>query len=232
MESLRATDGRRVTFTYEDGFLHEARSALGARRYTWENGLIIQVISASGIVEAENTYDSAGRVATPKTPAGRKVRFAYLPGRVTSTCDEDGTMSDTWVSDEYGRLVKVVDSQGGRQSMVFDRYENMIQKTSRAGQTDSTFYNERGLVYRHVNSLAGELTYGWDNKDRMTGVVAPNGGAYTLTYVGDPRRIETVTDPRGGVTRMRWEGDLLREVRDSAGVSLYFSYNDAGLYGD
>lgn len=228
VSQISATDGRTVEYSYDAGALVSAKSGLGTRRYEWVDGRIATVTSATGVVEVRNTYDAEGRVTSQTTPQGREIRFSYLPGRVTSTSDRDGTRADTWVSDVFGRLVRAVDSAGETQTMVYDKYGNVIARTSRSGATQTTLYTKRGLVSRHVNELGGEITYGWDDLDRLTTTVDPNGGVYSFAYVGDTRKLETVTDPRGGVTRNRWEGDLLREVIDPAGVSLTFTYDDNG----
>ena len=50
------------------------------------------------VVEVDNDYDKDGRVTFQRTPFGRDIRFAYLPGRVTSVSDRGGQRTATWVA--------------------------------------------------------------------------------------------------------------------------------------
>ncbi|WP_460822468.1 DUF6531 domain-containing protein, partial [Nocardioides ungokensis] len=85
----RASDGREVTYAYDDaGRLTGATGPLGTRSYHWNDaGLVTAVIDADGVVEVENTYDQHARVTTQRSPFGRTTRYAYLPGRVTVVSD-------------------------------------------------------------------------------------------------------------------------------------------------
>ena len=63
------------------GRLTRVATELGTRTYRWnEQGLIEAVVSAAGVLEAENTYDEHGRVVLQTSQHGRRTRFAYLPG--------------------------------------------------------------------------------------------------------------------------------------------------------
>ena len=101
-------DGRRVEYAYADGVLVTA----GDRRYEVDDqGRVVAVTDADGVVEAANTYDSAGRVVEQVSRFGRRTRFAYLPGRVTVTIgDEEDSPANTYVHDGQGRLL----ARGGR----------------------------------------------------------------------------------------------------------------------
>ena len=63
----RASDGREVTYSYDDaGRLIGATGPLGTRTYRWNDaGLVAAVIDADGVVEVDNTYDDAPPGAAP-----------------------------------------------------------------------------------------------------------------------------------------------------------------------
>lgn len=65
-----ASDGRRVRYRYDPaGRVVAATGPLGTRTYRWgEDGRMSAVIDADGVVEAENAYDSAGRVVRQRSP--------------------------------------------------------------------------------------------------------------------------------------------------------------------
>ncbi|MBD7996263.1 type IV secretion protein Rhs [Arthrobacter sp. Sa2CUA1] len=228
---VRASDGRRVEYGYDDaGRLVTVTTETGTRTYRWnEQGLIDAVYSAAGVLEAENTYDEQGRVVLQLTQHGRRTRFAYLPGRVTVVSDEDGTRSNSWIADAKGRLVGVLDSHDQRQSMAYDAHGNLVSFTERDGSVTVHAYDERGRKTRTVTAEGADLTYGWDEQDRITTLVTESGSVVTYEYADELSRDPAVIlDPLGGRTELTWRDGLLIRVVDPAGVSVGFEYDAYG----
>ncbi|HET8970779.1 MAG TPA: hypothetical protein VFN19_06960, partial [Candidatus Nanopelagicales bacterium] len=236
---LTSSDGRTVTFGYDDrGRLTGATGPLGTRSYRWaefgqqtgfgQQSLVAAVVDADGVVEAENGYDERRRVVWQRSPFGRTTRFVYLPGRVTVVSDADGTRSNTWIADDRGRLVGVVDADERRQSTSYDRHGNPVLLTERDGSTTVHEYDARGRRVRTVTPSGADLTWGYDELDRVTTVVTESGAVTELGYEGGQRNPSAVTDPEGGVTRLRWESGLLRQVVDPTGVEIGYDYDERG----
>lgn len=229
--STHASDGRRVEYFYNDlRRLISVTDAVGTRTYRWNDaGLIAQVVSASGVIEAENFYDAQGRVTRQLTPYGRSVRFAYLRGRVTSVSTDDGTGANTWVADRKGRVVGIIDADGKRQSMAYDPHGNIVSVTDRDGQVTVHTYDDRGRKTRTVTPEGADLTYGYDVFDRVTTVVTASGGVVEYGYANDmDRNPSVVVDPEGGRTELLWENGLLVRVVDPEGVILTLEYDSFG----
>ena len=232
--SARSSDGRTVEYTYDSregggGRLIAATGPGGTRFYRWdEQDLVVAVVDADGVVEAENVYDEHARIVQQRSPLGRVSRFVYLPGRVTAVSDEDGSRSNTWIADEHGRLVGVVDSEERRQSMSYDAAGNLVMVTERDGSTTVNEYDERGRRVRTVTPTGAELTWGYDDLDRVTMLVSEAGAVTEFGYEGEERNPATILDPEGGLTRLRWEDGLLREVVDPVGVVVRFDYDEYG----
>ncbi|TCL86405.1 RHS repeat-associated protein [Curtobacterium sp. PhB142] len=227
---LRASDGRRVEYGYDDrGRLVSATDAVGNRIYGWnDDDLITTVTSAAGVVEVDNTYDDQRRVVEQVSPHGRTVRFAYLPGRVTVVSDHDGSRSNSYIADAKGRLVGVIDSDDRRQSMSYDRHGNLVSATERDGSVTVHAYDDRGRKTRTVTPSGGDLTYGYDEQDRVTTVVTEAGAVVTYEYVGDDRDPSVITDPVGGRTELTWRDGALTHVVDPTGVVLTFDHDAFG----
>lgn len=228
---LAASDGRRVEFSYDSATrLTGVTTAVGTRTYRWnEQGLIDQVTSAAGVVECVNTYDVNGRVIEQLTQFGRRVRFAYLPGRVTGISDLDGTNANTWVADQKGRLVGVIDTENHRQSMAYDAHGNLVSITERDKSVTVHGYDARGRKTRTVTPLGGDITYEYDDQDRVTTVVAESGGHITYQYAApSDRNPSIITDPEGGVSTLTWDGSLLVKVVDPEGVAVTLTYDGFG----
>ncbi|UWX97481.1 DUF6531 domain-containing protein [Arthrobacter zhaoxinii] len=227
---VRSSDGRRVEYGYDDGRLASVSTGTGTRRYRWnDQGLIDAVYDEAGVLEAENTYDEQGRVIRQVTQHGRRIRFAYLPGRVTVVSDEDGTKSNSWIADRKGRLVGVLDSHDQRQSLAYDGHGNLVSSTERDGSVTVHAYDERGRRIRTVTPEGADLTYGWDGQDRITTVVTESGSVVTYEYAdGISRNPSAIVDPLGGRTEMEWQDGLLICVTDPTGVTVTFDYDSFG----
>jgi RHS repeat-associated protein len=228
---VRASDGRRVGYTYDAaGQLTGVVTELGTRTYRWnEQGLIEAVFSCAGVLEAENTYDEHGRVVLQVTQHGRRTRFAYLPGRVTVVSDEDGTRSNSWIADAKGRLVGVLDSHDHRQSMAYDGHGNLVSFTERDGNVTVHGYDARGRRTRTVTPEGADLTYGWDDHDRIDTLVTETGSVVSFEYADEVTRDPSVIlDALGGRTELVWQNGQLARVLDPAGVTVSFDYDDFG----
>jgi RHS repeat-associated protein len=228
---VRASDGRRVEYGYDTaGRLTSVGTELGTRTYRWnDDGLIDAVVSAAGVLEAENTYDEHGRVSLQVTQHGRRTRFAYLPGRVTVVSDEDGTRSNSWIADAKGRLVGVLDSQDQRQSMAYDANGNLVSFTERDGAVTVHAYDGRGRKTRTVTEEGADLSYGWDAQDRIITLITESGSIVSYEYADKVSRDPSmILDPLGGRTLLEWRNGLLKRVTDPAGVSVGFEYDGFG----
>ena len=224
-----SADGRTVTYAYDtDGQLLSAAGPAGTRTYRWADGLITAVVDADGVVEVENVYDADGRVTSQRSPFGRTTRYVYLPGRTTVVSDEDGTRSNTWLHDDRGRLIGVVDAGEQRQSTSYDRWGNRVLLTERDGATTVHEYDARGRRVRTVTPSGADVTYGYDDLGRVTTVVTEQGAVTTYTYEGEQRNPSTVVDPEGGLSRLAWAGGLLNEIVDPTDVVVRFTYDTHG----
>lgn len=232
---LRASDGRTVAYAYDDqGRLVAAASGLGTRRYGWnEGGLIQTVTGADGVVEAENVYDDQGRVTQQRTAHGRLTRLAYLAGRVTVVSDQDGTRSNTWIADERGRLVGVVDADEQRQSMAYDKHGNLVMVTERDEALTVNEYDDRGRVVRRVLPTGAELSWTWDEQDRVATVSVSGDSVEDVSttsfrYLGSERQPSVILDAEGGLSEMTWDNGLMTKIIDPTGVVVRFAYDAHG----
>lgn len=229
--SAHSSDGRSVEYEYDDQFrLRSVTSEAGTRRYQWNRaGLVVQVTATTGVIECENTYDDARRVTKQITEFGREVRFAYLPGRVTAVSDADGDNSNTWIADRQGRLVAVVDTDERRQSMSYDAHGNLVSVTERDGCITNHFYDQRGRRVRTVRPEGADIRNTFDDFDRVIEIRTGELAATRFDYAETADRFPSlVIDPLGGITRLSWKLGLLTEVKDPAGVTTFFNYDEHG----
>ncbi|GAA3590321.1 hypothetical protein GCM10022198_12770 [Klugiella xanthotipulae] len=228
---VTASDGRRTEYLYDDARrLVGVQDRVGTRRYRWNDAsLIDRVVSAAGVVECENGYDAQGRVIEQLTPYGRRVRFAYLRGRVTSVSDLDGSNANTWIADQKGRVVGIIDAEANRQSMAYDAHGNLVSVTERDGQVTVHAYDVRGRKIRTVTPEGADFTYAYDDFDRVTSVVTASGGLVAYEYANEQDRGPCViVDPEGGKSLLEWQNGNLMRVTDPVGVTIACEYDACG----
>jgi YD repeat-containing protein len=224
------SDGRRVFYRYDDeGNLVAAERSGRTRRYgVDDDGRVRSVTDADGVVEVVNAYDAEGRVTEQLSPFGRTTRFSYLPGRVTVTGSEDDDgQANVFVHDDAGRVLAIVDGDGHRMGFNYDEWGNPVVVTERGGAVTIQEWDERARLVRRVLPSGAELTFGYDEVDRVVRVCACTAET-TLRYAGEERSPVEIVDPEGGVSRMTVEGGLVREVIDPDGVRLRFEFDAGG----
>ncbi|WP_353955719.1 DUF6531 domain-containing protein, partial [uncultured Cutibacterium sp.] len=224
-----ASDGRSVSYAYDSqGRLVEVTRPDGVHHYQWDGWLLSQVIDASGVAQCVNTFDALGRIRTQRDATGHLTRFTYLPGGVTVADDGQGHHSNTWISDARGRTVGIIDADGQRTSMRYDRYGNLVGATDRAGKVIRHTYNERGHRTRTTLPTGGVIDYGWDEADRLTTISTAGTLRVRLDYDGTQLTPVRLADPQGTTVTMSWDRGLLRHLADATGASISVDYDEYG----
>ena len=228
--ALECSDGRTVTYDYDAADqLVRADGGAGPRSYeVAENGRVLSVSDADGVVEVANAYDDEGRVVRQLSPFGRHTLIGYLPGRVTVTSDENDGPTNIYIHDDDGRLLSVIDGDDRRVTIQYDQFGNQSAFCDRKGALTVQEWDERGNLLRRVLPTGAEFTFTHDDADRVLEVRASTGAVMRHRYEADERSPVEVIDAEGGVTKLRVENGLVREIVDPDGVTLRFEFDDAG----
>ncbi|WP_433254454.1 polymorphic toxin-type HINT domain-containing protein [Streptosporangium sp. CA-135522] len=192
--------GRSATSTYTDG----TEPAIGGG--TTPAGLVKSQKNLKGD-ETTYRYSAAGDLAEQTSPSGLTVKFAYdALGRVTSrtevsTANPDGITS-TFTYDSLGRLLT---------------------------QTGAGVKNE---VTNVTHTAKSTFAYDADGNMLTETLADLTGGdpVRTTTYTYDTfGRVETVTDPEGGVARTTWDATGAQtSTTDPVGTVLTYGYTKRG----
>ena len=161
----------------------------------------------------EFTRDVSGRVTQVKDPRNKIITYTYdNMDRVVSRKDalQGATSVELYEYDKAGNLTKVTDRRG---KVTVYNYDGLERRTFVGfGAVGSTYestitytYDNGNRFQQIVDSLAGTMTFSFDQMDSLTSITTPQG---TVTYTND---------------------DLGR--RESMSVpgqpTVFYSYNDA-----
>ncbi|MEU3170363.1 LamG-like jellyroll fold domain-containing protein [Streptosporangium sp. NPDC006930] len=192
--------GRSMISTYTDG----TEPAIGGG--TTPAGLLEP---AKDLKDNETTYryTASGQVAEQTSPSGLKTTFTYdAVGRLTSRAEISAAhpngVNTTFTYDGLGRLLT---------------------------RTDPGVKNE---VTNLTHTAKTTLTYDADGNKLTTTVTDLTGGdaTRTTTYTYDTKgRVETVTDPEGGITASTWDVTGAQTSQtDPVGTVITFAYTKRG----
>ncbi|MFD1502320.1 RHS repeat-associated core domain-containing protein [Streptosporangium lutulentum] len=193
-------DGRSTSTTYTDG----TEAAVGGGNTP--AGLVKSEKNAKG-EESTYRYTAAGDLAEQRTPSGlviTSVRDAL--GRVTSRTETSAAHPDgvtlTFTYDGLGRVL----TQTGA------GVKNEVTGVTHTAKTTSTYDADGNALTQSLTDLTG------------------GDPARTTTSTYDAHgRLETVTDPEGGVVRSTWDVTGARtSTTDPLGTVLTFGYTERG----
>ena len=195
---------------------------LRGRRRT---GRVVAVTDADGVVEVRNTLRRRrpGRSSRCRRSAAAPATATCRAGSRSSTTTHGGP-TNTYVHDDHGRLVGVVDGHGAELTKVYDRWGNPVAVTERDGTTDRQEWDDRGRLVRRVGArrhVGSPSTY--DDADRVVEVAAVHRRRHPLPLRGrraQPRPRSST--PRAASPGWTCDDGLVRRVTDPDGVEVRF----------
>ncbi|GGS95685.1 hypothetical protein GCM10010270_79580 [Streptomyces violaceus] len=218
LSGISLSDGREISYAYTDGRLSQVTQPDGNRvNYRYDSGgRIATVIDQRGNATVANVYDDAGRVKAQTDAVGNKTQFSYRQGETDVTYPDGGIWTDVYDQnvllaqyDPFGNkttygytykldLVEVTDALGNKVNTEVDgagRLEGVKTPVS----SRSWAYNSSGNLFLYTNGNTKRSSYSYDSQSQL--ISASSGGdKVTFTYT-DRGQIETVTDPRGKITK-------------------------------
>jgi RHS repeat-associated protein len=251
--AARSSDGRAVSYGYQDGHLVAVERPGGAVRYGIEAGRVASVVDADGVVAVHNTYDEAGRVRTQEAPFGRTSHYTYGDAGVTVVTgpgpDALTEARNAFVHDRRGNLTAMVGADGATLRTRHDAQGRMVGWRDRRGSEWTVAWNGSGTRPLSRRGPEGwEESFEWDDEDRLVESRSPAGvtryeyddgrhtprrvvedGAVTTVEVGDDDLPRAVTDADGVRVDLAWDPDgQLVSATDALGGRSRFGYDDAG----
>lgn len=171
--------------------------------------------------------DPLGRLAAETDPLGNRTVYVYDSlGREIERREPNGRV----VLSAYDRGDRLVEThyvaEGERVQRGYNAHGQMVELVDGSGTT-SFSYDERGRLVAE-RSARGEVRYVYDNADRRSGLVYPDGAVLSYIY-GPAGDLERVVTPDGATTVFEHDG-AGRVVRQLSGNGAHteLSYDPAG----
>jgi len=243
--------GRTVSYAYNaQGTLAMVTDPAGGTTiYTYDSqNRLTQIKDARGVVVAQNTYDTNGRVIQQVQADGGVIKFAYTllnpsvpasPVLLTAVTDPLGNTT-TYRFDPNGFLLNVTDPTGQMRNFTRDpQHFNLPSAITGAGTCpacgdprlgDQAFtYDAVGNVLTTTDSLGNTTAYTYDPVfNRITSVTDPLGNMSKYSYDSAGNPLKT-TDPNGNATTLvRNSVGQVTQSTDPLGKSTTFSYDAFG----
>jgi RHS repeat-associated protein len=185
-----------VTYTYDTaGNRLTMTDPTGTTQYTYDALNRPTVITDPTGLALRYTYDAAGNRTTLTYPDGRVVTYTYdADNRIASVTDH-ASRTTQYIYDAAGQLIQITYPNGITSPRTYDDLGRLtaITYTHPISGTLAFFRYTLDTVGNRVaaEESGGNLTYAYDNLDRLTGVTYPDGEGVTYTY-----------DPAGNRTAM------------------------------
>ncbi len=209
IETVTNVKNEKTTYLYRaSGYLDRVRDPLGTE----------QVV----------TFDGYGRLRTSTDVDGHALTFDYdALDRPTKTTYPDGTFEQTvWsrldvehVKDRLGRWSDIVHNALGQPTAVVDSAQNVtLYEWCKCGKLQV------------LTSATGAMTrWDYDIMGRLTAKHLPDGKRYLLAYLPVSGRIDSITDPKGQITKSTYAQDdrvlttsYQNAVVATAGISVVY----------
>lgn len=217
---LTATDpaGKESTFTYDarNNLLTTTLPVPGVgltapvttRTYDANNNLLT-VTDALGRPTTW-TYDSNALPLTMILPGGGIYNYTYTVGRLTTTTDPNGVVTN-FGYDADGRLLFREDALAKRVTFTYDALGNVLTVTNALNETTNYTYDHRNRVATVTSPTGAVTTNAYDHNHNLLSA--------TVTAVGLPTLVTTYT----------YDGeDRLKTMVDALGRTTTYNYDDAG----
>lgn len=150
------------------------------------------------------TYDQYGQLAQATQPLGQKTTYQY---------------------NSFGQPTAVTDALGNKTLYEYDATGFLIKQIDPAGTVTTFTHDSLGKILTAKDAI-GTTTYIYDNLDRLTRVMLPDGTSAQYNY-NTAGQITKVTDSKGSVTTYTYDARGNLVTRKNAAGKEYKSEYDA-----
>ncbi|MFD7907383.1 DUF6531 domain-containing protein [Kitasatospora sp. NPDC059747] len=240
--TFQAEDGSQVDYAVQtDGSLKATRPYVRSTLQKIALGYVLTTPDQHQLI-----FDAGGRLTATLDAAGIGLTLAYTGGQLTGITDAAGRSvglgytgsllttvvvpGQRTVTYQYtgNVLTSVRDLRGQITTYGYDTNGLLSTVTDPLGHVvTSNTYDGSGRVVSQTDPLGGKTTFSYDSANSTTYVTHPDGGIWTLAYIGGV--ISWQSDPYGKTTRYTYDSSFNRtSVTDPNGNTFTFTYDATG----
>lgn len=241
MVSVTTTTGDTLTYSYDEcGNIDKLTYPDGtAVRYEYDKlDRLVKVIDRDG-GETEYTYDKAGNLVKTSRPNGTYSTVEYnsinLAVKVENYDSNEEIISEySYEYDLNGSIVKetaVVEGEKTVREFTYNNRNELASETITAGKSKiHTYYlydgsGNRAKVTSDKNGVKSEITYNYNEADRLVETVDSKNGTTTYAYDKNGNRIRK-TESDGDVFDYEYDAEnRLRAVKDNGTLLMAALYD-------
>ncbi len=173
----------------EKGNLTATVNPLGARReYVHNNFGDIEIFRDSLGNETNLEWTIAGQIASVVRPRGGKISYSYNERYFLSeVTDESTALKFQYQYDDQGRVKRVAEVNGRRETISVRRYEyddqdNLLLYTDALGNKTNYRYAGFDSLAEQTDALGFKRRFEYDTEERVTKIVNERGEDYLFEY--------------------------------------------------
>ena len=215
--------GRRSQFRYDaGGRLVEVEMPTGVRtRFAYDAvGNLTAATDASGTT-SRLEYDALDRRVAVVDGLGSRTAYRYnAVDRLTHEIDAEGRET-VLEYDAVGRLIKALNLLGNTAQYAYDAAGNLVSRTDAKGAVTQYAYDRAGRLMAETDALGRRTEYARDVTGLPTRIRYPDGQEMTFGYDDMERLVEARAASGVYERRVYTPGGRLQEIETPAGVSRF-----------
>ncbi|MGV9427244.1 DUF6531 domain-containing protein [Streptomyces sp. NPDC003656] len=210
----------------------ELRTAEGSIRvasFGYDDGDLSEVASFSDTVPLRFTYDDEHRVTSWTDRNDHTYAYLYdAEGRVVETIGPDGVLSSRFLYDTAERLTRFTDSTGAVTITRFNALGQTVSETDPLGHTVHFLWDRNDNLLERTGQLGDTARFTWDERGNLIRIVLPDGSESTTRY-NALNLPEEITETDGATWRQAYDerGNRTR-ITAPDGTETHFTYNTRG----
>jgi RHS repeat-associated protein len=229
-------DGSKVTMAYTPtGQRQSVTDGRGTTTYNYDvRDRLIQLTNPDGR-SINYTYDAAGNETSLTVPSGT-TSYTYDALYRMETVTDPASGLTHYLYDQAGNLVRTELPNGTVETRQYDVLNRLVflQNLGPGGTVISSYkytLGPTGLRTRVVEDTGRDVTYTYDNDDRLTSesIVDPVAGTRTIQYTYDAvaNRLSQ-TDSAAGQTKYRYDANDQLLTESMGGKAITYTYDANG----
>ncbi|SMF03440.1 RHS repeat-associated core domain-containing protein [Alteromonadaceae bacterium Bs31] len=227
--ALVLPDGRRIDYSYTlEGDLAQLADFSGdVTEFEYLSRIphyLDEIIDPNGVSATRMEYDDDGRLTAIIDAEGNRIEYDHnIEGRTSIVADARGNQT-IYIYDDNGRVLSETNELGETTTRTYNHVGDVLSETNDLGETRSWTYDERGNTLTETDALGNVTSYTYTEQELEESATNALGIVeYQNTYDTRSRKLTSLTDAMGNVTKLHWDIGVGGNESCSTGASKGFT---------